>query len=380
MEADNKALRDALALINLPKGHQTEKDLIVSNRRVSLRSNKEKTLTINDEINPNDSAGLNTNTSLRSMGNKKRKEAPVTTSPALSQIKMTKLDNGPDVNQVIIEALFVNESKNRGVYREEKLKSESADNPAITTVSPSILNNKNITLGFFGSCVNLVQYLEAFTSTVNEDGVVTYNNSKQKMEKSYLDLKKKIRTVVEFDRNLWQKYVNKDYGKRNIAQETSVPEVNQKFPMYLVILTRNRDTKQMESRPWFMIKKSTLKSAGPRTKQIRLGVFAATDFQAYQCLGLYMGMMKDGKESYTKYSATSAFGNIDGRNSFVTGNGHYNYAMGIQEVNDPTVDTRDEASVAEAKVNTIMTDDLLLYSTKIIEEGDEIFLKYKCSK
>lgn len=406
----------------LKKGPQKAKSLVDSNRKASLR-NAGNTPTINVEKKPSPknitkkkedpqkssivqtikeptkaSSIVKGNVNAANKANinqtetpvvRKRKEAPKNSSPAQKKqnilrtvIQKSTKEQGKSKQKMQIssskdkqnkQSLQPKKTKSVTSSSSDKKKGDELDSdelnsdPAITTVSSSIISTQLVHNGFFSKCVNLNRYLGVFQSP----------DYKERAKESYNELKKKIRNdVVEFDKALYIKYTNKDYGKKNITIQNSVAVGNQKQPVFLIHLACNRGEKKFKTEEWFWVRKSTLKSYGPHCG-VRVGLFAAREFKAFECLGLFMGMIKDGVHRYTKYSATSKFGNCEARTSFVTGKGAYNYGMAIHEINDPYDNGPDDPNEAEAKLNTIMTDDLLLYSTRIIKRDEELFLKFK---
>ena len=357
---------------------------IVQTKRTSLQTiNKQaKGQTIKGKTS---SITVNKEDQSKSQVQKKRKAA---TTMALPPTK--KRQNKGETVEVKVAS---EASKERTMYRHKKKALESSPTPAIVTAQSSILSGKNLYNGFFSTCCNLNQYLSAFESTdENEDESIYLSaiessddnaddidkkkaNQVAEMAKQYLVLKQQLKNVIVFDKNSWLKSVNE-----KIPNSVPVYTTNSQFPIHLVNLVRNKGEKDMVSKAWFFVKRSTLKSFSNRSK-VRMGVYAAREFKAYECLGLFIGMVKNDNKSYSKYSATSAFGNVDNANSFTSGNGNYHYGMAIQEINDPTQNISYDAEFnqieAEAKVNTIMTDTLLLYSNRIIKYEDELFLKFK---
>lgn len=368
-------------------GHQKEK--VSSNRKASLRSRN--TPSRNVKVPPEAIHRIMGNTPSEKSTKKDPPKTPLlqkrknlsTTSLAEGKQKREKIDQQSTKKQskiiqkeqskkslkTSLPLKIISKkpklSKERELYRVEKKARESSTTPAISTVPSTEFANETKYHGFFEDCCEIDNYVTKCAKAKTTEA----------LQNIYKDLKSHIKDhVVLFRRGKFDMDINKE--------EVKTPaEIDHTFPFFRVLLLKkNFKNKQRDIKiEWFEIKRSNLKAFGPHSR-VRLGVFAAQDFKKFECLGLYMGMIKN-KDVYTKYSAESLFGNVDANNSFYTGAGQPVYGMGIGEVNDPTqenpFDENFDLNKAEAKINTFLTHELLLYATRDINRGEELFLKYK---
>jgi hypothetical protein len=165
----------------------------------------------------------------------------------------------------------------------------------------------------------------------------------------------------------WRISFYMDLEGRHVSDQPSVTREN----------IRKATTHKLQ--PWLEVKQSTLADAG-------LGLFAMRDFEKNTIVGLYMGSLT--QKGNPKHTYAAPFGRVYCHSfdeSLSMGERH-SVTMGMQMMNDPNWreevedEGKNEDDSMDGKDDTVynvsITGDMIVWATKKIEAGDELFLDY----
>lgn len=112
-----------------------------------------------------------------------------------------------------------------------------------------------------------------------------------------------------------------------------------------------------------LIKRSTINGAG-------LGVFAQKTFKVGDFIGIYTGQYRSTIPKNVSYTAIYETGYVNAA--------HGHLGMGMHFINDYYYGKKKQPrrALADDKTNVTMTDDLLVWATKSINIGEELFMDY----
>ena len=121
-----------------------------------------------------------------------------------------------------------------------------------------------------------------------------------------------------------------------------------------------------------VIKKSLIKDAG-------FGLFAGVSFNKHDAIGLFMGETYPLTQKNTsKYAISSPFHVVDAMGGINSGHPWY---WGLHFANDPNYVTRGICCKVktgnQSKINATILDNMVMYCTKNIQRGNEIYLDYR---
>jgi hypothetical protein len=188
----------------------------------------------------------------------------------------------------------------------------------------------------------------------------------------------KLKTDIIRSTKVERFYKKADIEKKKKGAKNFVP-----LQMWSIKLTFKSPTSGdiLLEEPWFVVKQSNLENAG-------FGVFADRKFQKQEAMGLYLGQFLSKTEvdagETSQYSIKSiCLGQyVDAKRGFISIDSTPYYGMGVHMINDPlftessTELTKKEQAVRKKLINSTIYDNLLLYATRDITPGEEIYVQY----
>jgi len=319
----------------------------VTNAMINKKTRK--TSVRNKEVIDNDS--LNT---------AKKRLREIQTTTVCSPVKRSRNSTSTTITKKNRQILPQSEKKKE--LRQQKKIDQDKKLYNLIISAPLQIEDKNRFHGFFKEFFKIPQYLNVFTTSDDTN-----------KKKAYSKLCTHVRQTITFSRFHIEDGVEKTMGRDHSTR------IHDFWYMYINPTSRDSGLKDTGSKDtkmdWFFIRESGIGCSG-------LGVFANREFMKYEILGLYIGVFIDkekiqGKSS-SPYAVEAPFGIIDAKRGFNSGDIGAYYGMGLHMVNDPNWTMNDEVrGPSNREYNAMLSSAMLVYATKTIFVGEEIFFPYK---
>jgi len=168
----------------------------------------------------------------------------------------------------------------------------------------------------------------------------------------------------------FHKHVNVAQPQERTVMGTKVTHVTTEKAWHVRVLLPGRpDESGLSWRDWLRVKETDLPCG-------KWGLFADTDFEKGQMIGLYLGSTRANPDVSACATRSSKWGLVDPRRGFDEPD-NPNFYMGMHLMNDPAAHLPGHESGRQAAVacaNTVVHDDLAVCATRNITRGEELHL------